>query len=318
MRTHGAGIDRSPGLEEQMSVLRRTLVLSGVLVLAAAGCGSNTLEGGSSTSAPTSAPSSAPVSADPSLSNALPAKIKSAGKIVVGVDASYPPNEFLQGGTKVVGWDVDLFDAVAKKFGVTVEWQPAGFDTIITGVQGGKYDIGVSSFTINDQRKQQVNMVSYFNAGTLWATAKGNPKGVNADDACGKTVAVQKGTVQLEEDLPKRQAKCKSEGKPEIKLVVRDKQDQANADLVAGKADAMLADSPIVAYAIKQTGDKLEQLGEIYDAAPYGYVVPKAETAFAQAIADALKSLDSDGTYKSTLQKWNNDSGAITDFAVNP
>ncbi|MEV5963949.1 ABC transporter substrate-binding protein [Kribbella sp. NPDC051952] len=300
-----------------MSVLRRTLVLSGVLVLAAAGCGSNSLEGGS-TSAPTSAPASAPSSSGPDLSGALPAKIKTAKKIVVGVDASYPPNEFLQGGKTVAGMDVDLFNAVAQKFGVTVEWQPAGFDTIITGVQGGKYDMGISSFTINDKRKQQVNMVSYFNAGTLWATAKGNPKGVNADDACGKTVAVQKGTTQLEDDMPKRQAKCKTEGKPEIKLVVREKQDQATADLVGGKADAMLADSPVVLYAISQTNGQLEQLGDIYDAAPYGYVLPKKDTAFAAAIVEALKAMQADGSYKSALQKWNNDSGAITDFAVNP
>lgn len=304
-----------------MSVLRRTLVLSGVLVLAAAGCGSNSLEGDSSTSpssAPSSAQSSAPSSAGPDLSGSLPPKIKAAGKIVVGTDATYRPNEFLQGGKTVVGMDVDLFNAVAQKFGVTVEWQPANFDTIITGVQGGKYDVGVSSFTINDKRKQQVNMVSYFSAGTLWATAKGNPKGVNPDDACGKTVAVQKGTTQLDDDMPKRQAKCKSAGKPEIKLVVREKQDQATADLVSGKADAMLADSPVVLDAIKQTGGKLDQVGEIYDAAPYGYVVPKAQTAFAQALVQALQSLNTDGTYKSTLQKWNNDSGAITTFAVNP
>src|SRR6266487_4184754 len=116
-----------------MSVLRRTLVLSGVLVLAVSGCGSNTLSGGGSTSAPaTSAPSSAPSSGSPDLSAALPAKIKSGGKTVVGMD-------------------VDIFNAVAAKFGVTVDWQPASFPTIITGVQGGKYDIGVSSFTINAQ-----------------------------------------------------------------------------------------------------------------------------------------------------------------------
>jgi polar amino acid transport system substrate-binding protein len=300
-----------------MSVLRRTLVLSGVLVLAAAGCGSNTLEG-STPSSSSSASSSAPASSGPDLSGSLPAKIKSAGKIVVGVDATYRPNEFLQGGKTVVGMDVDLFNAVAQKFGVTVEWQPAGFDTIITGVQSGKYDVGVSSFTINDKRKQQVNMVSYFNAGTLWATAKGNPKGVNPDDACGKTIAVQKGTTQLEDDMPKRQAKCKADGKPAINLVVREKQDQATADLAGGKADAMLADSPVVLYAIQQTQGKIEQLGQIYDAAPYGYVIPKAETQFAQAIVEALKSVAADGTYQSTLKKYNNESGAITDFALNP
>jgi len=302
-----------------MSVLRRTLVLSGVLVLAVSGCGSNTLSGGGSTSAPaTSAPSSAPSSGSPDLSAALPAKIKSAGKIVVGVDATYPPNEFLQGGKTVVGMDVDIFNAVAAKFGVTVDWQPASFPTIITGVQGGKYDIGVSSFTINAQRKQQVNMVSYFNAGTQWATAKGNPKGVDPDNACGKTIAVQKGTVQLEEDLPVRQKKCTDAGKPKINLVVREKQDAATADVATGKADAMLADSPIVLYAAKQSQGKVEALGKIYDAAPYGYVIPKAETAFAAAIVKALQATAADGIYKSALAKWGNESGAITNFAVNP
>ncbi|MGZ0151958.1 ABC transporter substrate-binding protein [Kribbella sp. WER1] len=304
-----------------MSVLRRTLVLSGVLVLAAAGCGSNSLENGSSTSpstAPSSAPSSAPASVDPALSGALPPKIKAAGKIVVGVDATYRPNEFLQGGNTVVGMDVDLFDAVAKKFGVTVEWQPATFSTIITGVQGGKYDMGISSFTINAERKKQVNMVSYFSAGTLWAVKKGNPKGVNADDACGKNVGVQTGTTQQQDDLPIRQKKCKDAGKPAINVLPRDKQDQATADLASGKTDAMLADSPVVLDAIKQTNGQLEQLGQIYDAAPYGYVIPKSETAFAQAIVTALQALNTDGTYKSVLQKWNNDSGAISNFAVNP
>ena len=62
--------------------------------------------------------------------------------------------------------------------------------------------------------------------------------------------------------------------------------------MVTGKADAMLADSPVVAYAVKQSGGKLETLGDIYEAAPYGYVVPKAETEFAEAIVEALKEIE--------------------------
>ena len=72
--------------------------------------------------------------------------------------------------------DVDLFNAVAQKFGVTVGVPARRFDSIILGVGSGKYDIGVSSFTINDDRKKQVNMVSYFNAGTQWVVAKGQPQ----------------------------------------------------------------------------------------------------------------------------------------------
>jgi len=301
-----------------MSVLRRALALSGVLVLAATGCGSNSLSGGGSTSAPaTSAPSSAPGSSGPDLSGSLPAKIKAAGKISVGIDTTYPPNEFLQ-GTQAVGMDVDIFNAVAAKFGVTAEYHSAAFPTIITGVQGGKYDVAISSFTVNAQRKQVVNMVSYFNAGTQWATAKGNPKGVDADNACGKTIAVQAGTTQLEDDMPVRQKKCTDAGKPKINLDVREKQDQATADVASGKADAMLADSPIVLYAVKQSNGAIEALGTIYDAAPYGIVIPKAQTEFAQAIVEALKAAAADGSYKAALAKWGNESGGIDNFALNP
>jgi len=301
-----------------MSVLRRALALSGVLVLAATGCGSNSLSGGGSTSAPaTSAPSSAPGSSGPDLSGSLPAKVKAAGKISVGIDTTYPPNEFLQ-GTQAVGMDVDIFNAVAAKFGVTAEYHSAAFPTIITGVQGGKYDVAISSFTINPQRKQQVNMVSYFNAGTQWATAKGNPKGVDADNACGKTIAVQAGTTQLQDDMPVRQKKCTDAGKPKINLDVREKQDQATADVASGKADAMLADSPIVLYAVKQSNGAIEALGTIYDAAPYGIVIPKAQTEFAQAIVEALKAAAADGSYKAALAKWGNESGGIDNFALNP
>jgi len=301
-----------------MSVLRRALALSGVLVLAATGCGSNSLSGGGSTSAPaTSAPSSAPGSSGPDLSGSLPAKVKAAGKISVGIDTTYPPNEFLQ-GTQAVGMDVDIFNAVAAKFGVTAEYHSAAFPTIITGVQGGKYDVAISSFTINAQRKQVVNMVSYYNAGTQWATAKGNPKGVDADNACGKTIAVQAGTTQLEDDMPVRQKKCTDAGKPKINLDVREKQDQATADVASGKADAMLADSPIVLYAVKQSNGAIEALGTIYDAAPYGIVIPKAQTEFAQAIVEALKAAAADGSYKAALAKWGNESGGISNFALNP
>lgn len=256
------------------------------------------------------------VEANSELTDKLPQKIKDSKKIVVGTDATYAPNEFLDpDGKTVVGADVDLFNAVAAKLGVTVEWQPSGFDTIITGVQGKKYDAGVSSFTINDSRKEQVNMVSYFNAGTSWATPKGNPKGVDPENACGKTIAVQTGTTQADDDLPVRQEKC---GANKINVLTFDGQDQVTAAVVSGRADAMLADSPVVAYAVKQSGDKVEQLGEIYDAAPYGIVLAKDQTQFAEAIAAALKEIKADGSYDKVLEKWGTDDGAIDDFAVNP
>jgi polar amino acid transport system substrate-binding protein len=283
-----------------------------VAALALSACGSSSLSGDPGAE---SAPSVS-VSENVDLASKLPESIKSAGVIKIGTDATYAPNEFLAGDGKTIqGVDVDVFNAVAAKFGVKTEWNPADFGSIINGVNGNKYDIGISSFTINDERKKQVNMVSYFSAGTQWATATGNPKGIDPENACGKNIAVQSNTVQEAEDLPVRQKKC---GSNKINVLSFKDQTQATAAVVSGKADAMLADSPVVAYAVKQSGGKLEALGDIYDAAPYGYVVPKDQTEFAEAIVEALKEIEKDGAYKAALEKWGVEQGAISDFAVNP
>ena len=296
-----------------------TLLIAGLATagLALSACGSDSLSGGSSSSTSSSSSSSATV--DPALVAKLPAKIKSAGKIVVGTDATYQPNEYLDAdGKTVIGMDVELFDAVMAKFGIKTEWVPTGFDQIILGVTSSKYDVGVSSFTVNAERMQQATMVSYFTAGTQWVTQKGNPKKVDPDSACGLNIAVQKATVQADEDLPKRSKACTDAGKPAIKPIVDADQAKVTSAVLTGKADAMLVDLPPAISAVDTTQGKLELLGEQYDSAPYGYVLPKDQTEFGQAIADALKSLEADGTYKSILTKWKTEGGAISDFAVNP
>ncbi len=297
-----------------------SLALVGAVAVTLTACGSNSLStdapaGGASGSAATASTSA---TVDPALAAKLPAKIKAAGTIIVGTDATYAPNEFLDAdGKTVVGMDVDLFNAVAAKFGVKVQYQPAGFDSIILGVTGGKYDMGISSFSITDERKKQVNMVSYFSAGTQWVTQTGNPKKVDAENACGLSIGVQKGTTQ-QDDLTARSKKCTDAGKQAINLVIQEGQDQVTADLAGGKTAAMAADSPVALYAVKQTNGALAKLGETYDSAPYGWVVPLDQKDFAQALVDAVKALNTAGAYKPILAKWNIDSGAITDFAVNP
>jgi polar amino acid transport system substrate-binding protein len=86
--------------------------------------------------------------------------------------------------------------------------------------------------------------------------------------------------------------------------------------VVTGKADAMLADSPVTAYAVKQSGGKLQLLGDVYDSAPYGVVLPKDQTQFAQAVAEALKEMKADGSYEKILKAWGTEGGAVNSFEV--
>jgi polar amino acid transport system substrate-binding protein len=295
--------------------MRRSATVISALAIgltALAGCGSNSLDSGDKKGAEVK------TSVDKDAAALVPKAIKDKGTLTIGTDASYAPSEFLAGDGKTIkGFDIDLFTAVAGVLGLKVDFKPASFDTIITGVTSQKYDAGVSSFTINDDRKKQVDMVSYFSAGTQWAAPKGKGASIDTDKPCGLGIAVQKGTVQQEEDLPAKEKACKAAGKP-IKIFVYDKQDQATAAVANGKADAMLADSPVVAYAVEQSKGKLEAAGDIYDAAPYGYVIAKQNKGLADAIVKALDELKSDGGYEKALKGWGVEDGAVDTFAVNP
>ncbi|MEU4790947.1 ABC transporter substrate-binding protein [Micromonospora tulbaghiae] len=283
-----------------------------VLLLSLAACGEE-----ESTEQPGGGPSVSS-SVDAALAAKVPDAIKSDGKIVVGTDSTYAPAEFLDtDGKTVIGFDVELFTAVAAKLGLKAEFVSAPFGDIINGVNSGKYEAGVSSFTINDERKGQANMVSYFQVGTQWVTKKGNPAGIALDNACGKKIAVQKDTVQVE-DIQKRSKACTDAGKPAITIDQFPGQDAATAAVVSGKDDAMLADYPVGVYAVTQSNDALELLDKQYEAAPYGYVLAKEQTQLAEAVRDATKAVIADGSYKQVLDKWKVGDGAITDPAINP
>ena len=207
------------------------------------------------------------------IANAVPEEIKSTGKLVVGVNIPYAPNEFKDPSGKIVGFDVDLMNAIAATLGLTPEYREADFAKIIPSIQGGTFNVGMSSFTDTKEREETVDFVTYFSAGTLWAQRPGTP--VDPNNACGKKVAVQATTTQETEELPAKSKACTDAGKPPIEIVPFDGQDAATNAVVLGQADAMSADSPVTSYAIKQSNGKLEAAGEIFASAPYGWPVAK-------------------------------------------
>ena len=293
--------------------LRRVYVAAAVaLALAAAGCANN--EDSNSGGAQPSASGSAGfnldnVQKDDALAQQVDSKISSDGKLVVGTDPTYEPSEFKQNG-KIVGFDVDLGDAIAKKLGLTGDFQESKFDAILPAL-GSRYEIGMSSFTDNPEREKVVDFVTYFSAGTQWASKDPN---FDPNNACGKKVAVQTGTVQDTDDLPARQKKCAGN---QIQVQRYDAQDEATNSVVLGKADAVLADSPVMAGAVKKVGGGLQLVGDVYDSAPYGIAVPKTAGTTKDAILGAVKALIADGTYKAILDKWGVSGGAITDPVIN-
>jgi polar amino acid transport system substrate-binding protein len=243
----------------------------------------------------------------------LPANITKSGAINIGIDATYSPNEFKDKSGKVIGWEVDLFNAVAKKLGVKANYVIAGFDTILAGVKAGKYDVGVSSFTDTKEREASVDFVNYFSAGTSWAVKKGVKHDPN--NACGKIVSAMTGSVQAD-DIKAKSDACVKAGKKAITLLTYDSGEQATSAVVLGRADATAADSPVLAYAVLQTKGKLALTGSIFGQAPYGIAVAKKST-LAPAIQEAFVAIKKDGTYDSILKKWGVQAGAVSTFTIN-
>ena len=244
----------------------------------------------------------------------LPQKIRDANKLVIGVNVPYAPNEFKDDSGQIVGFDVDVMTAVAQVFGVEPVFTEADFDKIIPAIQAGTFDMGMSSFTDTKAREETVDFTTYFSAGVQWAQRPDNP--IDPTNACGKRVAVQATTVEDTEEVPAKSAACVEAGQPPIEIVKFDRQDDATTALVLGNVDAMSADSPVTAYAIKQSGGKIEATGEVFDSAPYGWPVAKG-SELAAALQAAVQHLIDDGTYAKIAENWGVQSGMIEKSEIN-
>jgi polar amino acid transport system substrate-binding protein len=282
--------------------------------LLAAGCASNP-----ATSAGSGSGSSASASTGTDPKSLVPADVKSKGTLIVAADASYAPNEFFDtDGKTIIGMDADLAKAIGQELGLTVSVQNVTFDSIIAGLAANKYDLGMSSFTDTKEREKAVDFVTYFSAGSSLMVKAGNPEGLKPNDVslCGKTIAVEKGTIQESNDVPADTKTCTSAGKPAVKGLSFDDQNGANLALSSGRADGVLADSPVADYAAKQSGGKFVISGQPYGTAPYGIAIPKGN-GMANAVLAALKALISNGTYNQILTKWGIQDGAITSPVIN-
>jgi polar amino acid transport system substrate-binding protein len=295
------------------------LVVFSVIAVLAAGCGGSKKSASTTTTAATTtsaaATSTPKVVVSKKVAVLVPAKDKSK-TLTVAADATYAPNEFIgPDGRTVVGMDADLANALAAVMGVKVKVVNATFATIIPGLQSGKYDLGMSSFTDTKAREKVVDFVTYFSAGTAFYTKTGGPTINTLADLCGHTVAVERGTTQ-EMDASAQNGKCKKAGKKGVTVHVYDTQTAANLAISSGRAEVGMADSPVAAYIVKQSNGKFKLTGTVYGTAPYGIAIPKGN-GMARPILAGLKVLMSDGAYKSILTKWGIQAGAITNPKIN-
>ncbi|GCF07440.1 ABC transporter substrate-binding protein [Dictyobacter arantiisoli] len=256
--------------------------------------------------APVSTPSTGIPTTKATPNVTAPGDIMKAGTLVIGSDTTYTPMEFVDTkSSNYIGFDVDLITAMAAHMGLKAEIQKTGFDTIFDDLRNKRFDVVISSVTINDDRKKVLDFVPYFNAGESLLVQKGNPKNLKSvSDLCGLNVGVQTGTVE-KSDLDTGSKACKAAGKSAINETVLQSQTDVVQLLATNRVVATYQDSPVTDYYNKINPGQFEVGGSVVNSAPYGIAVRKGDTAMLTAMQKAFAAVKADGTYDNLFKTWN-------------
>lgn len=214
---------------------------------------------------------------------------------VVGVDTSFMPFEFKQGDT-YVGFDIDLWDAIAAHNDWRYRIKPMDFNGLIPGLQTRQLDVALAGIGIKAERKKVIAFSApYYDSGLAALVRSGDSRFKAIQDLDGKRIAAKTGTATID---------WLKTGLPGATIVQFPNIDQAYMALEAGRVDAAMHDTPNVQYFANTAGKgKVQLAGEAVRGDQYGIAFPKNSPLVGKT-NEALDALKTNGTYAAIYRKW--------------
>lgn len=234
------------------------------------------------------------------------------GILTVGTNPPFAPFQFKDSDGALIGLEMDLAHAVAEVLGLEFRPVEQDFSMILPAVQSGQVDIGGSGFTDTPDRRENFDFVDTFYAGIQWAALAEGPRDVDPSHPCGLTVAVQRTTVSETDDLRPKQEACGGD----LTILSYDTNDNAALAVLMGRADALSADSPVSSWAVNRSDDRMKMVGEMFEASPYGFAVPK-DSDLGKAVAAAFQHLIDTGEYARIMSAWGVEEGHVKHAMIN-
>jgi lysine-arginine-ornithine-binding protein len=224
-------------------------------------------------------------------------------KVRIGTEGAYPPFNSIDPSGQLVGFDIDIANALCAAAQFECEFVVQDWDGMIPGLIAKKYDAIIASMSITEERKQAVDFTGkYYNTPAKFVAKKGADLNVTFDGLAGKVVGVQRATIH--ENFLRDKF-------PGIDVKVYATQDEANADLVTGRTDLVMADSVALLEGFLNTpeGADFEYVGPDYNDPTYhgegaGIAIRKGETDLVEAFNKAIEQIRADGTYKAINDKY--------------
>jgi len=255
--------------------------------------------------------------ADPAIK--LPEAIRAKGQLKVGINGIFPPMEFKNPGSEeLIGFDVELAQAIGTTLNVKVVFDDQKFDQLLASVTTGRVDFVISGLSDSAARRKTFDFVDYFNSGTQAFTVKANAKTITGLEALsGKTLAISASTDYMATLQKWSKDNLEAKGKPGIQFLPVDSEATSRLQMVQGRAQASAISPEVFGWMEKQTPGQFVPIGPILAPDPYGICFKKDQAELRDAVAEALKRLLKNGTYKKILAKWEVSRSGVPEVLVN-
>lgn len=262
--------------------------------------------------------------ADATAVAAVPEAFRESGVVRVAAGIPYPPFILTTDEGGYEGFDVDMAQALGEKLDLDFQISHQAFETVIPSLQSNKFDIIMAGMNDTTEREKTLNFVDYVRAGFTIVVKSGNPEDITTLlDLCGKSVAVQKSTVQgkILRDLV---AECESGGSKGVEVQELPVANDAQTALKAGRVQAYVTDAPVAAFTIATAGGGKDFEGIEDPKNPQGFSpvysgigMLRKEDGLAEAIRLGLQSMVDDGVYQEILEEHGMGHLAVTEAKIN-
>jgi|HubBroStandDraft_1064217.scaffolds.fasta_scaffold04478_3 polar amino acid transport system substrate-binding protein len=237
----------------------------------------------------------------------LPASIQSSKVVTLATEAEYPPCESMSSNNQtMIGYEPDLWNAMAAKLGVKIDASSIAFDSLIPGVQSGRYDMAMECISDNTAREQQVTFVdNAYATGAVYTLASNTSITTNPLSLCGLTTATQQGLDLAQQIESTFDPYCTQHGKAKINLQQFPSETAALLALYSGRVNFVLNDYAAAAALQAAAPKPLRYVTDPLLQKYYnGMVFNLKSVQLQKAFLAALKAIIADGTYQAIMTKW--------------
>lgn len=237
---------------------------------------------------------------------ALPAAVKAAGQVVVGIESTYPPMAYKDPKTSErIGFNVELVTAIAKELGVAIKWEEMSFEQLMTSLTTGRIDMIGTAISDLPSRREKLTFVDYLATGAqpfTMATKAGELK--SNLDLCGKTVGAPRTTSYMPVTTAWSEKNCVAAGKPAIAMNGTAGATATRLELKQGRLDAAVLGPEYVAFLMADEPGTYALVGEPLNKTLFGLAFDKKNAELRDAVAKATTAVMKNGAYQQALKKF--------------